>query len=107
MIVSSDSVYHDHRYLYMSSDLGAAPEDPVAPKSVGRFGLITTAKTLLAAALMSLAAWLALGYLPVTNKYLLLLSCLLIAFGVFFLAARLLRIPEAAQLFSRTRRPSS
>jgi putative peptidoglycan lipid II flippase len=56
-----------------------------------------------AAAVMGAAAWLAAGYLPIPNKYLLLLVVIVIAGTVFLLACWVLRIPEAKELLSLAR----
>jgi putative peptidoglycan lipid II flippase len=64
--------------------------------------LKTTVKTLIASGLMALAVYLTEQYLPVRNKYLLLLACLAIAAAVFFPACWVLKIEEAKEFLSRS-----
>ena len=70
----------------------------------------STLRTALASAPMGLAAWAASVYLPIHNRYLLLLACLLIAALVFGAAAWALKLPEAKELFgfflSRRHKPT-
>ncbi len=66
--------------------------------------LTTTVKTLIACGLMALAVYLTEIYLPVRNKYLLLLACLAVAGAVFFPTCRLLRIEEAREFLSRSQK---
>lgn len=67
--------------------------------------LASAARTLLASLLMAAAAHASAAYLPLTNKYLLLLTSMALAALVFFAGCHLLRIPELAQLLPRRRRP--
>jgi putative peptidoglycan lipid II flippase len=69
--------------------------------------LTTAGKTLLASLLMAGAVMAAAKYLPIHNKYLMLMTCLLIALAVFFPACWMLRIEEAKELFSRSKKSSA
>jgi putative peptidoglycan lipid II flippase len=66
--------------------------------------LKTTGKTLTASLLMAGAVMAAAEYLPIHNKYLQLLVCLVIATIVFFPACWFLKIEEAKELFSRSKK---
>jgi len=66
--------------------------------------MITAGKTLIASAVMALAVLTTEHYLRDQNKYLQLIACLVIAGVVFFPACRLLKIEEAKEFLSRSRR---
>jgi len=65
--------------------------------------MATTVKTLMASGLMALGVYLTEAYLPVHNKYLMLLACLLVAAVVFFPCCWALKIQEAREFLSRSR----
>jgi putative peptidoglycan lipid II flippase len=67
----------------------------------------TVVKTLIASGLMALAVYLTEWYLPVKNKYLLLLACLAAAGLVFFPACWVLKIEEAKEFLSRSAKSKS
>jgi len=65
--------------------------------------LYCAAQTALASILMGAAGFLVCTYIPIRSKYLLLLLSISVSGIVFFVACRLLRIPEANELLSLAR----